>query len=71
MPRRRPAVGAPAASPSASRPGKSGGLLVPKPEVKEEVDDDEAVKAAKVAAYFQKQRLLASTDDPEIGRAHV
>ena len=33
--------------------------------MKEEVDDDEAVKAAKVKAYFEKQRLLASSDDPD------
>ena len=47
------------------RTATGGGLLVPKPEVKEEVDDDEAAKAAKVAAHLQKQRLLASSDDPE------
>ena len=42
------------------RTASGGDLLVPKPEVKEEVDDDEAVKAAKVKAYFEKQWLLAS-----------
>ncbi|KAK1607747.1 hypothetical protein QYE76_031420 [Lolium multiflorum] len=42
---------------------RGGALLIPKPEVKEE--PEEVSKAALLAEYERKQRLIASSDDPE------
>jgi hypothetical protein len=42
-----------------------GALLVPKPEVQEELDNQEAAKAAKMAEYERRRRLIASSNDPE------
>jgi hypothetical protein len=33
--------------------------------VKDEPDDEEAVKAAQLGEYERQQRLIASNDDPE------
>jgi hypothetical protein len=43
----------------------SGTLLIPKPEVKEEQDDEAAGKAALLAEYEWQQRLITSSDDPK------
>jgi hypothetical protein len=40
-------------------------LLIPKPEVKEEQDDETVRKSALLAEYERQQRLIARSDDPE------
>jgi hypothetical protein len=42
---------------------RGSALLIPKPEVKEELE--EALKVALLAEYERHQRLIASSDDPE------
>jgi hypothetical protein len=44
---------------------RCGALLIPKPEVKEEHDDEATAKASMLAEYERHQRLIASNDDPE------
>jgi hypothetical protein len=55
---------------SANRRGSNRGAPiptagVPKREVKEEDDEEEAAKATKMAEYLHRERLIASSYDPE------
>jgi hypothetical protein len=53
-------------SSSANQRGSSRGVHPgTKPKVKEEQNDEEAAKAAKIAEYLHRQRLIASSDNHE------
>jgi hypothetical protein len=52
--------------PARQQHGRAGGaLLILKPEVKEELDDEEAAKAVQLAEYERQQCLIASSEDPD------